>query len=226
MKTADVPDKKAHQEDEPSSYTLWLLRVGFIPPLSPEGSKFENDIRQGKFTHADVVGEDFSRYLQDGMPGLEEILGKEEADSNRRKIEVCRRGNYKELHDMLMPGGIFYPPDQWAVGETDTSRYPMAICTSGAVTMEQLRRARRSAANDSTTGSKTTAPSSAVLRIRTQMGVSSDGGDESSIYLTPSDIDEILQYSDYDSGDEQDGSSSKEKSLLELFPHQRFRDDF
>lgn len=226
VKTADVTDQKADQEDEPNTHVLWLLRMKRLPPLSPEGSQFETDIRQGKFTHADVVGESLSQYLQDGMPGLEEVLGEEEADSKRRKIEVCRRGDYKELHDMLLPGGIFYPPDQWGVGERDTSRYPMAICTTGAVTMEQLLSAARSVANDSRTASKTTTPSSAALRIGEQLLYSSDSGDESSVYLTTSDMDDdSLQYSDYDSDEEQDGSSSKEKSLLELFPHQRFRDD-
>lgn len=223
MKTADLPDRKAAEEDEPSNYTLWLCRMKRLPPLSPEGSQFESNIRQGNFNHADVVGENFSRYLQDGMPGLEEVFGEEEANSFRRKIEVFRRGDYKELHDMLLPGGIWDPPDQWAVGETDTPRYPMAICTSGAVTMEQLRSARRSAME----ASKTTRPSSEGLRVREQLLYSSDSGDESSSYLTSSDMDDdSLQYSDYESDGEQGDSGLKEKSLTELFPyHQRFRDD-
>lgn len=227
MKTADLPDQKAAEEDEPSNYTMWLLRMKRLPPLSPEGSQFEFNIRQGNFNHADVVGENFSQYLQDGMPGLEEVFGEEEANSYRRKIEVFRRGDYKELHDMLLPGGIWDPPDQWAVGETDTSRYPMAICTSGAVTMEKLLRDIRGLVKSSTTEvNKITTPSSEGARVREQMTCSSDSGDESSSYLSSSDMDDdSLQYSDYESDEEQGDSGLKEKSLAELFPDQRFRDD-
>lgn len=222
-----APKAKIAQQESPSEHALRLAKLESIPPLSPEGLQFAADARQGKIKYADVAGEGFSRWLQDGLPGYQVAVGEEKADSVRRNIEMLRRGDLEELHDVLIPASnIFYPSDKWAPGEkNNASRYPMAICTYGVSTTGQLITVKRSSVNDSPSGvskSRTSLPDPSWMREK--RFYSSDSGDESSICLTPSDtVDGKFQSSNYDSDEEQDGSALGHKLLEDIpVPFRRF----
>lgn len=99
-------------------------------------------MRQGGITFANFVGEDYFRWLQDGLPGYEEVVGDEKAYSDRYLIGVHRRADYEELHGMFIPGNFWYASETWERGETDNAPiWPYAICTTGVDVVKRPRRA-------------------------------------------------------------------------------------
>jgi len=223
LKVKVAPKAKPAQQEPPSEYALRLAKMDSLPPISPQGLQFAADARQGKITYADVAGEGFSRFLDDGLPGYEEVVGEEKADMVRRNIEMLRRGDLEELHDILIPASnIFYTSDKWTYGEKyGASRYPTAICTFEEIAGQVV---------DITMGSLSDSPTE-VSKARTSWpGASwtpekkvhfSDTGDESSICLRPSGTgDDKLQSSSYDSDEEQDDSvlGHKQIEILDDIP--------
>ena len=242
------PTKSAEPE-KISEAVLRLAALKTLPPLSPEGRQFATDVHQGIFKYADVAGESLARFLQGGLPGCENIFGEEKAHILRSNVEMLRRGDPKELHDLLLSGRIFETADKWSTGEkSKVSRYPMPICTSGVTMVRPMKQhviARRNSESDLPTKvRKITNSSPETLWMRQRMLYYRDIGSKYSISLDFSDDESKMESpsartptdrfcpvgstitcsssSDYDS--DEDDSAFEDKVLLEMFPHQRFRE--
>ncbi|KAI3392298.1 hypothetical protein diail_5906 [Diaporthe ilicicola] len=102
-----------------------------LPPLSPAGQQFAIDVREKTFTHGDVVGKAFSRWLQEGFPFAEEVVGVHRAVQARDNVETLRRGDDKEIRDLLQVGATFERSEKWSADEINNApRYAGAISTT------------------------------------------------------------------------------------------------
>ncbi|POS72107.1 hypothetical protein DHEL01_v209503 [Diaporthe helianthi] len=229
-KTLEAPGKKTTtQEDPPTEHAIYLSTLNTLPPVSPVGCQYAVETQQGEMTFAHYAGEEYSQWLQDGFPDYEKLVGEEEADKARRKIEVFGRKNYQEVHDILMPGNLWYASENWEPGEeSNVSRYPYAICTDGVAMRKQPRPAAGSSEKDSPTKDRKREDFlSDVLWDLEKATYSSDSEDESYFNLKTSDtLDKEVQSPELDS-DEMDALLLAENSQVEFItaipsPFKRF----
>lgn len=116
-------------EDPPTEAALQLATLKRLPAISPDGRRFAADFREGKFPFADYTGEGVYRYLEDGMPGYEAVVGAYMADKYREHIEAMCSGDSIKIRKLI--AAVSDTCDAWGVEEVKVSKYPVSISTSG-----------------------------------------------------------------------------------------------
>lgn len=188
--------------DPPTEEAIYLATLSSLPPLSPTGYQYAKEMGRGDITFAHFAGENYFRWLEDDLPGYEEVVGDEKAYYDRYLIEVHRRADYKELHDLFIPGNLWYPSENWEPSEINrASRSPFAICTTGVTVVKRQRSTTITPEKDSSSRVHKRATSSPDVSCKGEKTAdpTDRSGDKSPTRPEPSGIvAQVLQADDFE----------------------------
>lgn len=181
-------------EDPPSEAALQLVTLKHLPAISPYGRQFAADLREGTFTFADFAGEGVYRYLQDGLPGYEEVVGAYMAGIYRDHIEAMCSGDPIKIRKLIST--VADTCDAWGAEEVKVSKYPVAISTYGVARCRPIvQRASTGARPEPKPPREAGKSSPEASWTKEQKEYSGYSGDDSSASPDTPDTPDIMGYS-------------------------------